>query len=731
MLNFMKLLCLVAVSLLILPAKTFSSVSDDVDPRIGTDGGGNTIIGPSLPFAMIKPGPDVGNNDQNSGWAPNGNINGFSQTHVSGTGGGPKYGNILVQPTTGNPSANNYGSPRANERCAIGYYSVSLQRYDTKVEITTAERAALYRFTYPAAEQANILIDVSHCLTRGAEFKENQTIVGSEATVLSPTEVCGFSSVTGGWNCQTNSYTVFFYAVSDTPATTSGTWHNGELHNGNAKELGGAKEKNGAWLGFSTKINQMVNLKIGISFVSIAQAKANALKIDGLDFEGTRAAAVRIWDKALGKIDITASPEERKLFYTSVYHTMLMPVDRTGENPLWQSSEPYYDDFYAIWDTFRSSSPLLTLIAQDRQSDIVRALVDMYRHEGWLPDARSGNYNGRTQGGSDADIVLADGFVKHLPNVDWQTAYDAMVKDANVPPPNEFKEGRGGINDWKATGFLSIESVDRPGSKQMEYAANDFAVATVAKGLGKTDDWKTYLQRSTNWENLWDTNFEAEGFKGFIRPKHRDGTWKADFSATQTCSWGGDTFYEDSSWTYSLFVPQDVPRLIEKCGGNERFTQRLDAFFAHHFDVGNEPGFLTPYLYAWAGRQDKTCECVRKVVTTQYHATPSGLPGNDDSGAMASWFVFSALGFFPVAGQDLYVIGSPLYSSSTIHLAGGKTFTVTAKNNSPQNCYVVSATLNGKPLNAPWLHHEDIVAGGTLVLQMAAQPAGWGRLDQR
>jgi predicted alpha-1,2-mannosidase len=385
--------------------------------------------------------------------------------------------------------------------------------------------------------------------------------VRSEATILSPTEVSGFSSVTGGWNRQTNYYTVYFYAVSDTPATTWGTWHNGVLHGGNTKELGGAKEKNGAWLGFSTKANQSVHLKIGISFVSINQAKANALKIDGFDFEGTRKVAVRIWDKALEKIDITASPEERKLFYTSVYHTMLMPVDRSGENPLWQSSEPYYDDFYAIGDTFRSSSPLLTLIAQDRQSDIVRALVDIYRHEGWLPDARSGNYNGCTQGGSDADMVLADGFVKLLPNVDWQTAYKAMVKD------------------WKALGFLSIESVDRPGSKQMEYAANDFAVATVAKGLGKTEDWKTYMQRSTNWENVWDANFEAEGFKGFIRPRHCDGTWKADFNATQSCSWGGDTFYEGDSWTYSLFVPQDIPRLIERCGGNKRFTDRLDVFF--------------------------------------------------------------------------------------------------------------------------------------------------------
>jgi predicted alpha-1,2-mannosidase len=709
-------------------ARTHGGVSDQIDPFFGTCGGGDTIIGPSLPFAMIKPGPDVGKNDQNSGWAPEGDINGFSQTHVSGTGGGNKYGNILVQPTTGPVSTAGYGSPRKNERATIGFYGVKLARYGIDAEVTAAERAALYRFTYPQTDRANILFDVSHCLVGGAQYGENQSLVASSVEVLSSNEVTGFSRVTGGWNLQTNAYTVYFYAVTDTPADESGTWRDGTLRLGGREQSGGAGERVGAWLAFESPAGRAVRLKMGISFVSIARAKANALKLAGFDFEGVRAAAAKAWDTALEKVQVRgATPQQQKLFYTSLYHAMLMPVDRSGDNPLWESKEPYYDDFYAIWDTFRCSSPLLTLVAQERQTDIVRSLVDMYRHEGWIPDARSGNYNGRTQGGSDADILMADAYVKKLPGVDWATAYAALVKNAEVSPVDQFKEGRGGLDDWHTLGYLSIEGVDRPGSKQMEYAADDFAVATLARGLGRPEDSAKYLKRSRNWENLWNTNFEVAGFKGFIQPRHRDGSWKADFSASQGCSWHGDTFYEGDSWVYSFFVPQDMPGLIEKCGGREQFVKRLDAFFNGRFDVSNEPGFLVPYLYAWAGRQDKTCDIVREIVTKRFQPSPGGLPGNDDSGAMSSWYVFSALGFFPVAGQDLYVIGSPLFPSATLQLAGGKSFTIEARETSATNKYVVSATLNGRPITDPWLRHEDIVNGGTLVLNMGPTPGGWGQ----
>ena len=699
-----------------------------IDPFLGSDGGGNTFPGPSLPFGMIKPGPDVASNDQNAGWGASGDINGFSQTHVSGTGGGPKYGNILVQPTVGAPDPTNYGSARENEQASVGFYRVSLKRYGVAVEITAAHRAVLYRFTYPASQSANILFDSGHCLSAYSSQGEEQSITATSIAVLSPTEVTGSTSVTGGWNKQKNSYTVYFYAVSDTPAEEWGTWLDGKPYAGERNQ-GGNFVKTGAWLSFATRQGQQVRLKIGISFVSIDQARRNAQdEIAGFDFDQTRAAAISAWNAALAPLEVTgASEEQKQTFYTALYHAMLMPVDRTGENPLWKSREPYDDDFYAIWDTFRTSSPLLTLIAPQREQEIVRALVDIYRHENWLPDARSGNYTGRTQGGSNAEFIIADAYLKHLPGIDWSAAYSGMLQDAEVSPPEQEREGRGGLDDWKKLGYVTIEGVDRPGSKQMEYAADDFEIALVARGLGRMDDYNKYRQRSGNWKNLWDENFEEGGFKGFIRPRHKDGSWKRDFTAMQACSWGGDTFYEGNSWTYSTFVPQDVAGLIHLSGGPELFVRRLDAFFdvPDRYDVGNEPGFLSPYLYIWAGRYDKTAERIHRVIAADFHSGRTGLPGNDDSGAMSSWYAFGMIGFFPNAGQDVYLIGSPQFSEVTFHLAEGKTFVIEAKDTSATNIYIVAAELNGKPLNRAWLRHEEIVSGGKLVLTMAAKPGSW------
>jgi predicted alpha-1,2-mannosidase len=703
-----------------------AQVAEDVDPFLGIEGGGNTIPGPSLPFGMIKPGPDVGANQSNSGWEPTGKINGFSQTHVSGTGGGPKYGNILVQATIGAPRASGYGSVRDSEQGTIGYYRVRLQRYGIDTEITTSQRAAIYRFTYPASEKANLLIDAGHCLSWISKAGEGQFVTSSATQVVSDSAVSGSSTVTGGWNKQTTPYTVYFYAVSDTPARDWGTWKNGTLHRGSKLSAG---EKSGAWLSFATRQGQQIRLKIGISFVSIAQAKRSVeQEIPDFDFDRVHRDAVVLWNRALGVIDLRGSThEQQQMFYTAMYHTMLMPVDRSGENPLWQSNEPSYDDFYAIWDTFRSSGPLLTLIAPNRESDIVRALVDIYRHEHWLPDARSGNFTGRTQGGSNAEFAIADAYVKNLPGIDWQDAYRGMLQDAETPSPEPQKEGRSGLNDWKSLGYVAIEGSGRPGSKQMEYAADDFEIALVAKGLGKDADYEKYLRRSENWKNLWNPSVSDDGVHGFIEPRHRDGTWKKDFTTLESCSWGGDSFYECNSWTYSLFVPQNVAGVIELSGGREQFVRRLDAFFdgKGRYDVGNEPGFLSPYLYIWAGRQDKTSERVQEIIGKNFHTGRRGIPGNDDSGAMSSWYVFSAMGIFPNAGQDVYLIGHPTFPEVTLNLAQGKTFTIEANNLSPANSYVVAASLNGKPLERAWFRHEDLMVGGRLVLTMAHKPAIW------
>ena len=726
---------------LLLPVTLFASFSHAqfarlVDPFLGASGGGNVFPGPVVPFGEIKPGPDMAapaGHDPNAGWNATDDIRGFSQTHVSGTGGGAKYGNILITPTTGAPAPLDSTSPRTEERASAGLYSVTLARYNIGVEITAARRSAIYRFHYPKGAPANLLFDVSHYLISGAKQHEDQLLTASDVKILSPTEIAGSTSVTGGWNKQPNSYTVYFYARLSAPAASWGTWLNDQLTPGSKSAHGESGSNSGAWFTFAAAGNHPVLIKIGISFVSMARARQNlAAEIPGFDFNAVHAAALAQWDRALGKVELKGeTPEQAQIFYTALYHTMLMPTDRTGENPLWKSSEPYYDDYYAIWDIFRSSNPLLLLIAPERETQIVRALVDLYRHEGWLPDARSGNYNGRTQGGSNAEFILTDAFVKGVKGVDWKTALAAEIHDAEISPADHFKEGRGGLDDWHNLGYVSIEGSDRPSSAAMEYAADDFEISLLAKGLGDTADYKKYLQRSANWKNLWDPDFTDGGFTGFIRSRHRDGTWLTPFTAMMSCSWNGNTFYEGNSWTYSTFVPQDVAGMIEKSGGPDTFVRRLDAFFdiPGRYDVGNEPGFLAPYLYIWAGRPDKTDSRIRQIIAASYHAGPSGLPGNDDSGAMSSWYAFGQLGIYPNAGQDVYLIGSPAYPLATLHLAAGKEFVIEARNLSAENIYVTAATLNGHPLDRAWLRHREIAAGGRLVLTMASAPGQWGRHD--
>ncbi len=725
---------LLSLPLLILPSvSSHAQFAKLVDPFLGASGGGNVFPGAVVPFGEIKPGPDVAapaGHNPNSGWNATDNIGGFSQTHVSGTGGGSKYGNILVTPTTGAPALD-ASSLRANEHASAGFYSVTLARYNIGVDITAARRSAIYRFRYPKGAPANLLIDVSHCLISGAKQGEDQVLTASDVKILSPTEIAGSSSVTRGWNKQPTSYTVYFYARLNAPAASWGTWTNGQLTPGSKSAHTESSSNSGAWLTFGDIGNHPVLMKIGISFVSIAQARQNlAAEIPGFDFDAVHAAALAQWDKALGKVELKGeTPEQAQIFYTALYHTMLMPTDRTGDNPLWKSSEPYYDDYYAIWDIFRTSSPLLLLIAPERETQIVRALVDLYRHEGWLPDARSGNYNGRTQGGSNAEFVLSDAYLKGVKGVDWKTALAAEIHDAEVSPADHLKEGRGGLDDWHHLGYVSIEGSDRPASADMEYAADDFEIALLAKGLGHTTDYEKYLQRSANWKKLWDPDFSEGSFTGFIRSRHRDGTWLTPFTAMDQCTWGGQTFYEGNSWTYSTFVPQDVAGMIEKSGGPDTFVRRLDAFFdvPGRYDVGNEPGFLAPYLYIWAGRPDKTDARVRQITAASYHAGPKGLPGNDDSGAMSSWYAFGQIGIFPNAGQDVYLIGSPAYPQTTLHLAGSKNFVIEARNFSADNIYVTSATLNGRVLDRAWIRHPEIAAGGRLVLTMAIAPSGWAQ----
>lgn len=721
-------------------------LSSYVDPFIGSEGAGHIFVGPSAPFGMVKPGPDC-NLGSNSGYEPDLKVPvfGFSQTHVSGTGGGPKYGNISLMPFPGEFTAIDQRSLRSKEEASAGFYGVTLYDGAITVSLTATERVAFHRYVTSGAKKWGVKIDCGSFLGEKPvpDSREAQQFVGSEVKIVTPTEVQGYSRIRGGWN-NGRAYTVYFTALFDRPAVSSGTWKGKRIQPGADVQFD-SNEKTGAFLLFEG--TDTVQVKVGISFLSAEKAKANiAADVPQWNFDATLASTRAKWDAMLKTIELEATKDQKVMFYTALYHTMLMPTDRTGENPLWDTGVPYYDDFYALWDTFRSSHPLLTLIAPDRQRDIVRSLIDIYKNDGYFPDARSGNSNGRTQGGSNAEVVIADAYVKGLKGIDYGLALRGMLKDAQFPPGgNEEAEGRGGLTDYNTLGYVSTSYV-RSGNRTVEYAYDDFCLAQVAKGLGRMGEYQRAIAQSDNWKNLW-RDVEDNGARGFIMPKDAAGRWVDSIQCDVDCGkynfvrytpltvewpicvcWWCGFFYEGTSWEYSLSVPHDVPGLIERSGGKEAFRKRLDTFFDKGFyNVGNEPSFLTSCLYHWIGRPDLSSTRTRSIIDKNFNSSRAGIPGNDDSGAMSSWLAFHMMGFYPNAGQPYYLITAPYFKRTVMRLAEGKTFIITAKNLSDKNIHIKSAAFNGKPFTTAWIDHATIAQGGELVLEMTSAPTDWGK----
>ena len=678
-----------------------------VDPRIGSEGVGRTFPGPSVPFGMCKPGPDC-TIKPNAGWAPMPEVvTGFSQTHVSGTGGGQKYGNILIQPFLGNQPSEQL---RMSEDFSLGYYATTFEN-GIRTEITTSERCAFYRIHFPS--NGSLFIDATHYLGKNPipDQREQQQFVGAEVEVVSDYEVRGFSRIRGGWN-NGDAYTVYFCLMSDKPFSS-------------------AEDKGNATLRFS---DTLLNIKVGISYVSTQQAKRN---ISSCDFDTQLNLLRDSWDKLLSRFDVKGTEVQKRMFYTALYHTLIMPVDKSGENPKWRET-PYYDDYYAIWDTYRSSSPLITLLDPKREVDIVNSLLNIYKREGYMPDARSGDCNGRTQGGSNAEVMIADAFVKGLEGIDYEYALEAMLKDAEADPGADHeKHGRGGLREYTTLGYLPY-GIDRAGTRTIEYAYNDYCIAEVAKGLGREDVYAHYLKQSGNWRNLWRSDYEWDDVKGYIMPRDAQGQWLDSVPwghskvfhptipytpvtkvAPWYLPWWSTFFYEALSAEYSLSIPHDVPGLIEACGGAETFRKRLDLFFDRkRYNVGNEPSFLTPCLYHWIGRPDLTSDRVRQIITENYNDTPDGLPGNDDSGSMSSWLAFHMLGLYPNAGQSYYLLHAPLLPAWTLQLDNGKTLHGTLKG---KGTHFEKVTFNGKVLEDARIEHAELMQGGELVFYVSAQ----------
>lgn len=703
-----------------------------VRPETGAAGEGNVFPGVCVPFGMVKLGADCGDLGANQGWKPDGPVMGFSHTHVSGTGGGPKYGNVLVQPVAGHIDPENYASERSGETFALNCYGVRLDRYDVGVRLTATDKVGVHEYTFAATDTAAILFDAGSHLR--INHQESQRLVASGIKINSDTELEGFTTVAGGWNMG-SPYTVYFYARADRAADSVMLWKDGKTA-GSREVRGDNGEKAVGAFVYSLPEGGTVNLKVGISFVSTEKARQNLNAVGDLTFDAIRQSGIDKWNEVLDRVTVEGSEQDKMLFYTCLHHACLQPTDRTGENPLWLSDEPYYDDYYAIWDTFRATHPLLTLILPSRQTGMVQSAIDIWAHEGYLPDGRSGNCNGRVQGGSNCDVMIADAYVKGLVGIDYEKGLRAMLTDAETEPADARKEGRGGTLMSNRIGFMPLE-IERSGTRTYENAYCDYAIATLAHGLGRDAVADIYYRRSSNWQNLWNDSIESLGHRGFLWPRRADGSWAGagEYNVFWRQDWEG-VCYESTSWEMSFYVPHDVAALIERCGGPDSFIKRLDTYFTYDkvtdqrycmglFQVSNEPGFLVPMLYNYVNRPDKTAAITRRVLSTRYRNAPDGLPGNDDSGSMSAWYVFQAMGFYPNAGQDVYLITSPVFENVRISMEGGKMFEIKATGASPDNIYVQSARLNCVDLDRCWLSHREIISGGRLELVMGDSPSEW------
>jgi predicted alpha-1,2-mannosidase len=627
----------------------------------GTQDGGNRFPGVvAAPFAMVKLGPDVksGRTDAYSGYLPDGKIWGFSMMHESGTGGAPKYGVVSQMPVVGDsfdPLSDLSQSRAAPDEGSVGYYKSYLANGVT-VELAATEHAGFYAYSFPNSTHdstASIVVDVSHVLPSFRGFGWEQHFSGGNLSIFADAHYEGSGTYNNGWNLAPD-WTIYFCGKFDQQPVRSKTFAADEITVEMSNETSTVSGKNQLG-GIFTFSESHVESRVGISFVSKEKACQNLEEIpEDATLESLVEEARRKWDEQiLSKIQITsADPDAAKLLYSSLYGMFLIPSNRTGENPGWASTEPYYDDIFTFWDTHRCHTPLFHILEPTAYEEFLRSLIDIHRHDGFLPDARSSNFNGRTQCGSNADNVLADAYVKGVRGaINWEDGFSAMQTDAEKVPVNNndpmapdssTKEGRGALPDWLELGYIT-PNFTRAVSRAVEYSTNDFGLYQVAAGLGYTAEAQTYLSRSRNWRNHWNPEATSEGHRGFMVPRRANGSFvQQNPRNCGGCYWG-DAYYEDNTWVYSMNAIHDVAELKERIGGDDRFVDRLDKLFdLDIFDAANEPGFSSPFLYNFVqGQQWRSVERSR-YISSLYNSGPGGLPGNSDAGAMESNLLVSS-----------------------------------------------------------------------------------------
>ncbi|KAL7961216.1 glycoside hydrolase family 92 protein [Trichoderma compactum] len=666
---------------------------------------GHVFAGATLPFGLAKAVADSVNGYASDG----GSVTGFSHMQDSGTGGGAYLGNFPLFPQSGCSGGNLdncYFTKSDRQSLPVngsigahpGYFSVTLNT-SIKAEMTVSNKTALYRFTFPD-QPASVSVDPhSGRITGSGTF--NPSFGVGTYTLYFCTDFQGASIENTGVFQNNRAGTNFKQLNTETATVT------------------GPPVPGGAFVQFSKPSNNQILARVGLSFISVNQACSNAQsEIHRFDFQGTQATAEDAWRQKLGVVN----------------------VDTTG-NRLWKSNEPYYDSFYCIWDSFGSIHPLLTIVDPYSQTQMVRALIDIYRHEGKLPDCRMTFCKGWTQAGSNADIVLVDAYLKGLhKDVDWQTGYEALISDAEDEPVNWGIEGRGGLTSWKTLGYIPTDDFDPNGvgtfsrsiSQTVEYAYNDFCIAEIAESLNKKAYAEKYLKRSKNWKNI--------GFYGFLQPRYLNGTF--GYQDTMMCTpmfrlddchlvpTGHET-YEGSSWLYTFFAPHDMADLITTLGGPDTFVKRLQ--FLHNTPnllyFSDEQAFLLVFLFHYTGRPGLSSYFAHHYIPSQFNSGINGIPGNDDSGAMGAFSTLSMMCLWPMGGQNIYLILPSFFPEISIKNGlMGKTATVKNINfdGGYENIYIQSVKLNGKPYTKNWITHDFFANGGVLELTLGKNESSWG-----
>lgn len=705
-----------------------------VNPFVSVHGNGNTHPAATLPYSVVSLGPDAEYPQSTSGYSmqPRGKFIGFSHVRTSGTGGGGRYGNFLVTPQSGKMNINEKAFNIDHEVASAGYYSCNLPGEKIYARLTLTEKVGIHQYRFNQDDDAYILIDVSS--TRIT--KDKSRCLEAHVDILNDSTLQGYAKYEGGWG-GLNRYTTYFFAQFDRGCMQKGTWNQNNISEQTSSESKAAKDLYlGAFFRFKLNgANRKIQLKLAISYTSIEQAKLYCAQAKGWNFEAFKKADENKWESFLSRIQVKGgTAEQKKIFYTAFYKTAMLPRDLSGDNPLWKSSEPHFWDFYTFWDTYRTLNPLLTVIDPEKESQIVRCLLDIYQHKGWLPDAFTAGDYGTIQGGSNADVVVAEAIIKGLKGFDYELAYKAMVNDVQNQSPRPGSAGRY-VHLFDKYGYLPTQSLNifnNPPcgtSRSIEYSYNDFCIALAAKKLGKTNDYDYYLQRSAN---IFKTLFHDS--LHLFWAKDSNGNWLPDFSVrTNSFSldgkWQGwmGPFYEGSPLSYSCAAQQDIARIIKAHGGNKAFTSFLDSIFnSGRFESDNEPALNLPWMYIYAGKPHKTFERIKDVVDNKFKNTADGWPGSDDAGTISAWYMWATMGIYPIAGQDIYLLTTPTFSSSQFNLQNGKKFIIETKNLSAENSFVQYATLNGKQLDRAWIRHEDIMSGGSLILVMGNKPSAWG-----